>query len=241
MSDPNALPIAGWYPDPENEAGDRWWNGATWSDHRRPRNAPAGWAPTPEKKPTRKAAAAAATAAAGVPAVPAATEPGAVAASGVAADPTAVPVPPVAPAAAERPNPYAGAAQPTYQPAAPGTNPYAPAAPGYAPAAPAYAPYAPAYAPNYAPAQPMRNPAALGGMITSLVALICNFILFGAPGITGAIISFFGLRKANQLIREGVTVGNGRAMAITGIVAGLVGAFLWNLFYFTYWSPLVMS
>ena len=35
MSDPNALPIAGWYPDPENEAGDRWWNGATWSDHRR--------------------------------------------------------------------------------------------------------------------------------------------------------------------------------------------------------------
>jgi hypothetical protein len=205
MSDPNALPIAGWYPDPENEAGDRWWNGATWSDHRRPRNAPGGWAPeaAPAKKATKKGGAAAATAAASA-------EP--------AADVPAIPVPPVAPPVA-RPDPYAGA----------------PAAPG------APAPYAPAYAPNYAPATPMRNPAALGGMITSLVAILCNFILFGAPGIAGAIVSFFGLRKANQLIREGVTVGNGKGMAITGIVVGLVGAFLWDLFYFTVFAPFQFS
>ena len=53
MSDPNALPIAGWYPDPENDKGDRWWNGATWSDHRRARNAPAGWAPSGAAASTR--------------------------------------------------------------------------------------------------------------------------------------------------------------------------------------------
>lgn len=197
MSDPNALPIAGWYPDPENDRGDRWWNGATWSDHRRARNAPAGKAADP--------------AAASAPAVPAA--PGA----------PAVPVPPVAPAPAAAVNPYATA------------DPYA------GPPAPAYAPYAPAYAPNYAPAAPMRNPLALGGMITSLVALLFNFILFGAPGIAGGIVSIFGLRRANQLAREGVTVGNGRAMAITGIASGFAGALLWNLFYFTVFSPLQFS
>lgn len=229
MSDPNALPIAGWYPDPENEAGDRWWNGATWSDHRRPRNAPAGWAPAPVSK---AATAAAATAA---------PDPATASVAPVVADPAvpAVPVPPVAPAPAERPNPYAGSAAPVYQPAGPGAAPmYQPAVPG---AAPAYQPYAPAYAPNYAPAAPNRNPLALGGMITSLVAIACNFILFGAPGIAGAIVSFFALRRANALQREGVTVGNGRAMAITGIVAGLVGAFLWDLFYFTVFSPLNFS
>ena len=38
MSDPNAsLPVAGWYPDPEHETQDRWWDGTAWSDHRRPR------------------------------------------------------------------------------------------------------------------------------------------------------------------------------------------------------------
>lgn len=206
MSDPNALPIAGWYPDPENEAGDRWWNGASWSDHRRPRNAPAGWAP--------EGAATAKKRAGGKKAV--AAEPAEASATPVSVPP--VPPAPVDPAVAATPNPYAGTPQP------------------------AYAPYAPAYAPNYAPvASTMRNPLALGGMITSLVALLCNFILFGAPGIAGAIISFFGLRRANQLAREGVTVGNGRAMAITGIVVGLIGAFLFDLFYFTFWSPIVMS
>jgi hypothetical protein len=217
MSDPNALPIAGWYPDPENEAGDRWWNGATWSDHRRPRNAPAGWAPaTPAAAKNTAAPAADATVAAA---------PAAASAAPVVAGVPAVPVAPVNPYATSvpQPNPYA-ASQPMFQPAQPG-----------------YQPYAPAYAPNYAPAQPMRNPLALGGMVTSLIAILFNFILFGAPGIAGAIVSFFGLRTANRLVREGVTVGNGKAMAITGIVVGLVGAFLWDLFYFTVMSPLNFS
>jgi hypothetical protein len=218
MSDPNALPIAGWYPDPENEAGDRWWNGATWSDHRRPRNAPAGWAPAPaaKKAASKKAATVAA-------------DPAAASGAPLVADPTvpAVPVPPVAPAPADRPNPYAGSVAPMFQPTPSGAT--------------GYTPYAPAYAPNYAPATPLRNPLALGGMITSLVAIICNFILFGAPGIAGAIVSFFGLRRANQLTREGVIAGNGKAMAITGIVTGLVGAFLWDLFYFSVISPISFS
>ena len=217
MSDPNALPIAGWYPDPENDKGDRWWNGATWSDHRRPRNAGPGWAPAkPAKKPSAAKAAAAASADAAAPVAgdvtgPAATAPAVPAAPGIPVPPTFV-------------NPYAGA------PGAAAPAPY-----------PQFAPYAPAYAPNYAPPQPMRNPLALAGMITSLVGLLFNWIIFGAPGIVGAIISFIGLRKANQLQREGVAVGNGKVMAITGIVSGIIGAFLWNLFYFGVMSPLQFS
>lgn len=34
MSD-TAPPAAGWYADPENPAGERWWNGSGWSDHKR--------------------------------------------------------------------------------------------------------------------------------------------------------------------------------------------------------------
>jgi hypothetical protein len=40
----------------------------------------------------------------------------------------------------------------------------------------------------------MRNPIAFGGMLTSLIGLLFNWILFGAPGIVGAILSFVGLR-----------------------------------------------
>jgi hypothetical protein len=48
MSDPNAaLPVAGWYPDPERDTQDRWWDGTAWSDHRRPREAPAGTVAAP--------------------------------------------------------------------------------------------------------------------------------------------------------------------------------------------------
>ena len=204
MSDPNALPVAGWYPDPENEAHDRWWNGATWSEHRRPRNAAPGWAPA-------AASSSETTAAPADPAVPEVPK-----APDVVASTPAVPV--AAPGASAAPAPGAAV-------------PYA------AQQAPASAPYAPAYAPNYAPATPNRNPLALAGMVTSLIALAFNWILWGAPGITGAIMSFVALRKANQLIREGVIAGNGKAMAITGIVAGLAGAFLFNLFYFTVWAP----
>jgi hypothetical protein len=203
MSDPNALPIAGWYADPENDAGERWWNGASWSDHRRARDAaavpPVGVPP--------------------VPVPPVAAPPVPVPVPPVPVPLPPVPVPPVAPAAPGRPNPYAASASPGFPSAAPG-------------------PYAPAYAPASAPATPLRNPLALAGMITSLIAILCNFIVFGAPGIAGAIISFFALRRANKLVREGVTTGNGRGMAIIGIVTGLVGAFLWNLFYFSVFAPL---
>lgn len=65
MSDPNAaLPVAGWYPDPEHETQDRWWDGTAWSDHRRPREAAA----------VAPAAAAAPAATAGYAYVPADTQ-----------------------------------------------------------------------------------------------------------------------------------------------------------------------
>lgn len=30
-----APPQPGWYADPENPAGERWWNGSAWSEHKR--------------------------------------------------------------------------------------------------------------------------------------------------------------------------------------------------------------
>jgi len=40
MPDANSpLPAAGWYPDPDNAAGDRWWNGSAWGEERRAREA----------------------------------------------------------------------------------------------------------------------------------------------------------------------------------------------------------
>jgi hypothetical protein len=117
MTDANqSLPIAGWYPDPENNKGDRWWNGSSWSDHRRSRDAMPGWAPV------ATAAAAAAPAA-----------------------PVIAPVVATAPAGADRPNPYAGqpmfqpnVAAGAVQPYSGGTQPYAPAVGPYAPS---YQPY----------------------------------------------------------------------------------------------------
>jgi hypothetical protein len=138
-------PIAGWYPDPENEAGDRWWNGSSWSDHRRARDAGAGWGP-------------------------------------------------VAP-----------------------------------------------YSNYYTPRAPMANVPALAGMITSLSALLFNFILFGLPGLVGGCISIYGLVKANQLAKAGMTTGNGRGFAVAGIITGFSGALLWDLFYFTVIQPLSHS
>lgn len=45
MTDASRLPAAGWYPDPENPAGERWWNGASWSDQKR--GGPAAVPPVP--------------------------------------------------------------------------------------------------------------------------------------------------------------------------------------------------
>lgn len=40
-------PQAGWYADPENAAGERWWNGSGWSDHKRDATTAAAPEPTP--------------------------------------------------------------------------------------------------------------------------------------------------------------------------------------------------
>ncbi len=87
----------------------------------------------------------------------------------------------------------------------------------------------------------MANVPAFAGMITSLCALLFNFILFGLPGIVGGIISIIGLLKANRLIASGVTTGHGRGYAIVGIVSGFAGALLWDLFYFAVFSPFQFS
>jgi hypothetical protein len=87
----------------------------------------------------------------------------------------------------------------------------------------------------------MANVPAFAGMITSLCAILFNFILFGLPGIVGGVISIVGLLKANRLIASGVTVGHGRGFALTGIISGFLGALLWNLFYFAVFSPFTFS
>ena len=38
---PAVSPQAGWYADPENPAGERWWNGSGWSDQKRAASAAA--------------------------------------------------------------------------------------------------------------------------------------------------------------------------------------------------------
>ena len=36
--------VAGWYPDPSDATHDRYWDGATWTDHRHPRVQPVQYA-----------------------------------------------------------------------------------------------------------------------------------------------------------------------------------------------------
>lgn len=102
-------------------------------------------------------------------------------------------------------------------------------------------PYAPPYAYNYAPRTPMLNTMAFAGMLTSLIALLFNWILFGLPGIAGGAISIAGLLKANKLAASGVTQGNGRGYALVGIISGFAGALLWDLFYFAVFQPISFS
>lgn len=45
-------PPAGWYPDPEAPEDMRWWDGATWSDHRRPGVPPQAILPSPVPSPS---------------------------------------------------------------------------------------------------------------------------------------------------------------------------------------------
>lgn len=47
MTDQTPLPPPGWYPDAEVPAGERWWNGAGWSEDRRSAPPPVGPPPSP--------------------------------------------------------------------------------------------------------------------------------------------------------------------------------------------------
>jgi hypothetical protein len=98
MSD-TAPPSAGWYADPENPAGERWWNGSGWSDAQRP-----------------------STVAAPVPPVTTPVPPAA-----AAVPPAAAPFAAPAPVSADpRPDPYAAPPAAVPQPyyGAPGASPY---------------------------------------------------------------------------------------------------------------------
>lgn len=107
MSD-TPIPQAGWYRDPENPAGERWWNGSGWSDHRRDSTtAP----PTPPAPPV---AAPAFAAPAAVPPVPVAPADSSGFTFGTAASPDSSP----------RVDPYAPSVYPGYAPAGYGTSPY---------------------------------------------------------------------------------------------------------------------
>lgn len=218
MTDPTqSLPIAGWYPDPENERGDRWWNGSMWSDHRRARDAAPVVAPVAPAAPASQVgfaapgpapvspAAASAAAAAGIVA-PGAT-PAASAEGGAVTAPTDG-------SDYARPNPYAGANP--YAATAPAATPYAaPAAypQAYPQAYPGYAaqPYA------YAPAEP-RNGLAIASLITSLSSVLFNLVLNPVAGI---VLGFLALRKAREMESRGV-VNSGRGMAVGGIITGFV-------------------
>lgn len=101
-------PAAGWYVDPENSAGERWWNGSGWSDHKR--DATTAATETPQYSEPDPA-----------PAAPAYTVP----------EPAGFTY--GNPDAAARPDPYAPpAAQPYYggAPASPYVAPYGAPAPG---------------------------------------------------------------------------------------------------------------
>lgn len=118
MSD-SAPPAAGWYADPENPAGERWWNGSGWSDHRR------------DSTVTAAPAAVVTPVAADVPVPP--VPPVAPDAAGFSFGTGAASPDPA------RPDPYAVPAQPAYSAPAGVTSPYTPTP--YSPApygAPAY-------------------------------------------------------------------------------------------------------
>lgn len=226
-------PVAGWYADPENPAGERWWNGSSWSDSRRP-STQAAAPPVPPTPPAPTD---------DVPPIP--TPPADVvspAAADVPASPAAEPASPAEPvaepASATTPAFIAPGAPST--PASPAAAPDAPAAPG-APATPApesrpdpYAPPVPpppAYGANPYAANPYAQPYgsqqpassingfALAGLITSLSTIILGWLIGPIPAIVGTILSGVGMAKAKQ--REARGLPSGRGLALGGLITGI--------------------
>lgn len=216
MSDAST-PQAGWYADPEDPQGERWWNGTTWSDHKRPATAD-GDAPPAAANPKFTVA----------PLAP--TLGGRAKKKAETATTPAVPVPPVAsvaPAASVEATPAAPAeAQSGFTfggttPAGvvPRPDPYG-ANPAYTPpgsTTPYYSPYvaAPYGAPAYGSG---INGLALGGLIASAAGW---FIIPIIGSIAGIILSAFGLRTARQRELAG-NPNTGRGLAMAGLIIGII-------------------
>lgn len=197
----DSSPIAGWYPDPENPALERWWNGVAWSDQRRPSTVPAA-APLPSA-PAEYAA-------------PVAVAP----ATASAAQPAAEQQAQQYPAQSYPVQPYAGqsySAQPYATPQS-SVLPYA-------------APHGGGGYPGYAPIPaPPQNGMALAGIITSGVGALLNWTFLGLPGLVGGVLSILGLRRARELAAMGMTETR-RGLAIAGIAIGFGGSGLTILLF----------
>lgn len=246
-------PVAGWYADPENPAGERWWNGSSWSDSRRPSTqaavppvppAPAGDVPPIPTPPADVVTPPAAEASPAAPestdgdaatsetqsttAAPAFVAPGA---TGTPASPASAPASPTAPTAPAAPAAPVADSRP---------DPYAPPVPpppSYDSAAYASNPYAQPYG-TQQPASTM-NGFALAGLITSLSTILLGWFIGPIPAIVGTILSGVGMSKAKQ--REAQGLPSGRGLALGGLITGiafivltvLIGVLVFALFFYS--------
>jgi hypothetical protein len=207
MSDVSA-PQPGWYADPENPAGERWWNGSGWSDHKR------------ESTETATAAAAGAAAFTVAPLAPTLGTP----------EPAAT-FAPVTPAADS-----AGFTFGTAAPVAsdPRPDPYAPPAQGVA--TPYYSsPYvgAPYGAPPYGST---TNGFALAGLIVSAVSWLIVPLLGPIAGIILSVFGLRTARQREAAGNP--NSGRGLAMAglIVGIIIGSISALLAVVYFVAIFS-----
>lgn len=249
-------PVAGWYADPEDPAQERWWNGSSWSDSRRPSTqvavppvppAPAGEVPPIPTPPADVVAENGASPSAAEPSTadaapadtPAFVAPGAASTPAPAATPSS-PSPADAPATPSPATPSPADA-PAAAPSAPRPDPYA------TPVPPPPAPYAAnPYAQPYGAQQPVStiNGFALAGLITSLSTIILGWFIGPIPAIVGTILSGVGMAKAKQ--REAQGLPSGRGLAIGGLITGIAFIVITVLiivlfFALFYWSMAAYS